>query len=133
MNSGRNISRKEFFKRLTWLIALPYLFLTGLTFHRHSQLNRKRIINVGSQLGEGITFHDNIIIVKQRDEVLFLSSKCSHLGCKINSLNNNELVCPCHGSRFSKEGRVIKGPAKTSLKQLEFDIDLQTNDYLIKI
>jgi Rieske Fe-S protein len=44
------------------------------------------------------------------------SAVCPHLGCVVhwNSLEET-FDCPCHGSRFSKEGQVIHGPAMTDL------------------
>ncbi|CAN5265064.1 FAD-dependent oxidoreductase [soil metagenome] len=46
-----------------------------------------------------------------------VSAFCSHMGCVVH-FNNAEDTwdCPCHGSRFSKDGSVIEGPA---LKPLE--------------
>ena len=39
--------------------------------------------------------------------------RCSHLGCALK-WNNTEHSwdCPCHGSRFTEDGRVIDNPAK---------------------
>ncbi len=41
---------------------------------------------------------------------------CPHMGCKL-SWNPAESVweCPCHGSRFDKDGKLLSGPAQTSL------------------
>lgn len=40
------------------------------------------------------------------------SPRCPHLGCalKYNRVEHS-WDCPCHGSRFSKEGRLLDGPA----------------------
>jgi glycine/D-amino acid oxidase-like deaminating enzyme/nitrite reductase/ring-hydroxylating ferredoxin subunit len=47
-----------------------------------------------------------------------LSARCTHLGCIVN-FNSAERTwdCPCHGSRFDSEGRVIQGPAVHDLER----------------
>ena len=43
--------------------------------------------------------------------------KCMHLGCEL-SWNNLDKTwdCPCHGSRYTFEGKLIYGPSKKDLK-----------------
>ncbi|MFF3501240.1 FAD-dependent oxidoreductase [Streptomyces sp. NPDC003247] len=46
-----------------------------------------------------------------------LSARCTHLGCLV-AFNRAERAweCPCHGSRFGVDGRVIQGPAQEPLE-----------------
>ncbi|HEU5426427.1 MAG TPA: Rieske (2Fe-2S) protein [Actinocrinis sp.] len=41
---------------------------------------------------------------------------CTHSGCTVGSVSDNQITCPCHGSVFSaKDGSVISGPAPAPL------------------
>jgi Rieske Fe-S protein len=62
---------------------------------------------------------------RSEDGILFVvNTTCTHMGCEL-SWNNAERTwdCPCHGSRFSHEGKIIEGPA---VKELNMDEDVNT-------
>jgi cytochrome b6-f complex iron-sulfur subunit len=46
-----------------------------------------------------------------------VSSACTHQACEITAYSGQAFVCPCHGSQFDASGRVLAGPARTSLRQ----------------
>jgi glycine/D-amino acid oxidase-like deaminating enzyme/nitrite reductase/ring-hydroxylating ferredoxin subunit len=47
------------------------------------------------------------------------SAICPHLGCVLHwNANEKSFDCPCHGSRFTCEGKVVNGPALTDLKRI---------------
>jgi Rieske Fe-S protein len=43
-----------------------------------------------------------------------VSPICTHRGCTVD-VSGARLVCPCHGSTYDREGRVLKGPAERAL------------------
>lgn len=45
-----------------------------------------------------------------------LSAICTHQTCTITNVENQTYVCPCHGSTFDLNGRVLGGPAAASLR-----------------
>ncbi|HVE90799.1 MAG TPA: FAD-dependent oxidoreductase [Actinomycetota bacterium] len=56
----------------------------------------------------------------QDGSVKAVSPVCTHLGC-IVGWNPAETTwdCPCHGSRFDSDGRVIQGPANRDLESVD--------------
>ncbi len=47
----------------------------------------------------------------------FSSKRCPHLGCALKwNPAEHTWDCPCHGSRFTQEGKVINNPAKKDIK-----------------
>ena len=70
--------------------------------------------------GEGGVFstaEGKLAICRDRDGILHsCSAICTHLACDV-AWNPAEQTwdCPCHGSRFSPEGKVLNGPAVSDL------------------
>lgn len=48
-------------------------------------------------------------------EFLALSAICTHAGCTVEFNGSNRFNCPCHGSSYDIEGKVINGPAQRPL------------------
>jgi Rieske Fe-S protein len=46
-----------------------------------------------------------------------IDAVCTHESCTVTGSDGNAYVCPCHGSRYSRSGQVLAGPAKASLRQ----------------
>lgn len=51
-------------------------------------------------------------------EVFAVSVKCPHMGCQLVwNPDEKSWDCPCHGSRFDYRGRLMDGPAQTTLEE----------------
>jgi nitrite reductase/ring-hydroxylating ferredoxin subunit len=57
-----------------------------------------------------------------------LSPICTHLGCTVE-IEEGRLVCPCHGSNYDREGRVLRGPAERPLGR--YRAELTSDDVLV--
>jgi len=55
-------------------------------------------------------------LVNTGDGVLALYVVCVHLGCLYKWVpSNNRFECPCHGSKYQRDGTYIEGPAPRNL------------------
>ena len=53
-----------------------------------------------------------------------LNVVCTHLGCVVPwNKAENKFMCPCHGSQYNNEGKVIRGPAPKSLALSNVEIN----------
>lgn len=59
-----------------------------------------------------------VFIFSQDDGLHAISSVCTHLGC-IVAVSETGFQCPCHGSKYDENGKVIGGPAPRNLAWLE--------------
>ena len=46
-----------------------------------------------------------------------IDAVCSHESCTVTGADGAIYVCPCHGSRYDRNGRVVRGPATGALRQ----------------
>lgn len=70
------------------------------------------------------------LLIQRKEDASYhaLLMECTHKQCTI-SLAGEKLVCPCHGSEFSLEGKVIKSPAEADLKTFNV-IEDESNIYI---
>lgn len=100
--------------------------LASYVFSKREDIGKEEEIS-GIKAGEGKVVeidNEKCGVYRHEDGTLtLLSAKCTHVGCSV-AWNNDEKSwdCPCHGSRFTPEGKVINGPANEdlpSIKQLK--------------
>ncbi len=63
-----------------------------------------------------------VIVVNTGERFKALSAVCTHLGCVIKWRRSlRQFFCPCHGGRFDLDGRVMGGPPRQALAELEVE------------
>lgn len=52
------------------------------------------------------------------------SAQCTHAGCVLDKVEDNEGNCPCHGSRFDvTTGKALQGPATVPLPEVPVRVE----------
>jgi Rieske Fe-S protein len=90
----------------------------NVAFHFFADRVTRRARDAAEDLAPGdgkvVSRHGRQVAVARASDgaILSVSARCTHLGC-IVAWNNAERSwdCPCHGSRFAMDGRVLQGPA----------------------
>ncbi|MFJ3215772.1 Rieske (2Fe-2S) protein [Kitasatospora sp. NPDC086801] len=76
--------------------------------------------------GGGKVFRNQKIVVTQptAGEYKAFSAVCTHAGCVVDQVKNQQIQCPCHGSRFAiADGAVQDGPAPRPLPAYAVTVD----------
>eukprot|EP00892_Ulva_mutabilis_P011381 jgi/Ulvmu1/8615/UM046_0013.1 len=76
-------------------------------------------------LAQGLKGDPTYIIVNADNQIetFGLNAICTHLGCVVPWVSaENKFKCPCHGSQYNTQGKVIRGPAPLSLALAHVEI-----------
>ncbi len=96
-------------------IDYPYYMLKD----RLQRSERMAARSVGRGQGAILRINGKRLAVSRDDDgqLRKVSPVCTHMGCFVHwNAPERTWDCPCHGSRFEADGRVIAGPAETPLK-----------------
>ena len=77
-------------------------------------------------VGGGLVLPDDNIVITQPTEGEFkaFNAACTHTGTQVNAVEDGEIICPNHGSRFSvADGAVLNPPASSPLVPFEIAVD----------
>lgn len=68
-----------------------------------------------------------VVVGKEGEEWLVLSTRCTHLGCGVTWQPEAEggprFVCPCHNGIFDPAGKPVSGPPSRPLERLEARVE----------
>lgn len=77
------------------------------------------------ELAQGLKGDPTYIVVTEDNTIANygISAVCTHLGCVVPwNGNEGKFICPCHGSQYNAEGKVVRGPAPLSLALAHADV-----------
>lgn len=67
---------------------------------------------------------DHLVIQPREGEFRAFSRVCPHAGCKVDRIEGDEIVCPCHGSRYSvQDGSRVSGPTPRGLTEVPVHVN----------
>jgi cytochrome b6-f complex iron-sulfur subunit len=74
--------------------------------------------------------HPNMLVLKSDGTMNAVSILCTHVCCECEYIQSSKVLsCPCHGSLFSIDGTLLRGPANADLPTILFTTD--QNGYII--
>ena len=103
-----------------------------------SSAREARVINAGPAAGyaaDGVYGRFQALgffIIRRGNELIALSSICTHRRCRVGVEPDRSFLCPCHGSTFDPNGHVTEGPAKRDLPTLTTFIN-EKGELLVKV
>ncbi len=115
-------SRRTFITTLALLLAggaLLRRYLTPVLPPRRQALARVPVGDVPAD-GALVLAAERIALLREGEQIYALNLVCTHLGCTV-TVSGSGLSCPCHGSRFDRQGRVLKGPADRPLGRFKVE------------
>lgn len=126
-------NRRLFLKSIAVFMGVLFLGLWERMVNNKSKNEIKKSVVMPLASLTGVNFFDGFIVVKNDNQYQVLSSKCTHLGCRINQLSQEKLLCPCHGSSYTLGGQVITGPAIKPLPQLPFELNADQQTLTVEL
>lgn len=124
----QEISRRDFFARLgigslglaaVGTLSFAYKYMSPNVLYEPSPIVNAG--NVEDYSMNSVTMHPAaaIYVVRLTEGIFSLTMICTHLGCMTAWKPELGIIaCPCHGSKFSREGQKLAGPAPRPLPWL---------------
>lgn len=67
---------------------------------------------------------DYLVIQPTEGQFRAFSRTCPHAGCQVDRVDGDEIVCPCHGSRYSVvDGSRVSGPTPRGLTEVPVQVN----------
>lgn len=134
------VNRRDFLKLATQgLLAVSGMLGLGgllryLSFQSDPPAPRQVSLGLAADFPPGtrqVVAGGQALLIHDDEGLRALSLVCSHLGCLVQA-EGEGYACPCHGSLYAADGRVLRGPATQALQALRVEQTEQGELLLIK-
>ena len=134
MNPQRPTPTRPFRRKLL-LVGGLLLLWPLIRFLVHKVPRKPKIVEVsGSLQNDTFLTTQEFVLFRQDEQLWAVSRTCTHLGCRINFIEKEQyLECPCHQSRFSIDGEVVRGPAEKPLQRYPVEPTDRPSTYHVTI
>lgn len=114
-------TRRQFLRTLVAMAGAGVLAIAGVLAVARGRRSRPARVSLPEPTADGVALHPEVVLVRVAGELRAFSARCPHLGCRLAGVEGDELVCPCHGSRFGLDGKRRRGPAVADLSALAIE------------
>lgn len=139
-----NVNRRDFLKTSLKSIALGSLALSTIDIKKllaeadaDKAYNITKTINLSdfpalgsvggyADIGKAMVFRTG------ESKFMTISTVCTHKKCDVE-FNGSDFECPCHGSTFTKTGKVTNGPATKNLRSYKTTYNADENTLTINM
>jgi len=92
----------------------------------------EKLKEVGASMTLKLKGKTVMFIRDSEESVIGFDPTCTHQQCTVEHKSGSDKIeCPCHGSIFDLEGKVLNGPAETPLSR--FDTSLKDGRVIIDL
>lgn len=125
--------RKVLRQAMAAAVGLPLLGALVAMLRRVQTRQVPLAVKLPADIPSGLSVVEAVVLQRDQDGTLHaFSGQCTHLGCHLDRIVGDEVVCPCHGSRFRADGSVASGPATRSLTPLKLEPDAATGGWIAR-
>lgn len=124
--------RRNFIRQLGYLALAPWAILVWLMIRKDIR-DAEKELRIPAPDSDGIFFYNQVIVSRTDGELTLFSARCTHLGCRVNQWDGKRFICPCHGSEYDINGKVLKSPASDDLRRLDYSMDSHSGEIIVRI
>jgi Rieske Fe-S protein len=127
-------SRRAVVRRILAIgLAIPFVGGLIAMLRREQVASVPAMVLIPPDVSVGLSVLDAVIVHRaEAGSIHVFSSRCTHLGCRIDRIAGDEAVCPCHGSRYRADGSVSAGPATRPLRPLRIEPDPASGGWIAR-